>query len=43
VTRLLDAMAIWKRFGALEVLKGVDVSVTPGECLVVLGQSGSGK
>jgi ABC-type polar amino acid transport system ATPase subunit len=43
VTRLLDAMAIWKRFGALEVLKGVDVSVTPGECLVVLGPSGSGK
>jgi len=43
VTRLLDAMAIWKRFGALEVLKGVDVSVTPGECLVVLGPSSSGK
>jgi L-cystine transport system ATP-binding protein len=43
MTRLLDAVAIWKRFGALEVLKGVDVSVTPGECLVLLGPSGSGK
>jgi putative ABC transport system ATP-binding protein len=41
--RLLDAVAIWKRFGALDVLKGVDVSVTPGECLVLLGPSGSGK
>jgi polar amino acid transport system ATP-binding protein len=43
MTRLLDAVAIWKRFGTLEVLKGVDVSVTPGECLVLLGPSGSGK
>ena len=43
MTRLLDAVAIWKRFGTLEVLQGVDVSVTPGECLVLLGPSGSGK
>jgi polar amino acid transport system ATP-binding protein len=43
MTHLLDAVAIWKRFGALDVLKGVDVSVTPGECLVLLGPSGSGK
>jgi polar amino acid transport system ATP-binding protein len=43
VTRLLDAVAIWKRFGALEVLKGIDVSVMPGQCLVLLGPSGSGK
>ncbi len=43
MTRLLDAAAIWKRFGPLEVLKGVGVSVSPGECLVLLGPSGSGK
>jgi polar amino acid transport system ATP-binding protein len=43
MTRLLDAVAIWKRFGTLAVLQGVDVSVTPGECLVLLGPSGSGK
>ena len=41
--RLLDAVAIWKRFGTLAVLQGVDISVTPGECLVLLGPSGSGK
>ena len=41
--RLLDAVAIWKRFGGLEVLQDVDVSVTPGECLVLLGPSGAGK
>jgi polar amino acid transport system ATP-binding protein len=43
VTRLLDAVAVWKRFGALEVLKGIDLSVAPGQCLVLLGPSGSGK
>ena len=30
MTALLDAAAIWKRFGTLEVLKGVDLSVTRG-------------
>jgi polar amino acid transport system ATP-binding protein len=43
MTALLSATAIRKRFGAPEVLKGVDLSVTRGECLVVLGPSGSGK
>jgi len=43
MTALLKAVAIWKRFGTLDVLKGVDLSVTRGECLVVLGPSGSGK
>ncbi|HLB98620.1 MAG TPA: amino acid ABC transporter ATP-binding protein [Acetobacteraceae bacterium] len=43
MTRLLDAVAIWKRFSTLAVLQGVDISVTPGECLVLLGPSGSGK
>ena len=43
MTSLLDAAALWKRFGTLDVLKGVNLSVTQGECLVVLGPSGSGK
>ena len=43
MTTLLNAAAIWKRFGAHDVLCGVDLSVRTGQCLVVLGPSGSGK
>jgi ABC-type polar amino acid transport system ATPase subunit len=34
---------IHKRFGQLEVLKGVDLSVQKGEVVCILGPSGSGK
>lgn len=34
---------VWKRFGKLEVLKGVDLVVFPGETYVLLGPSGGGK
>ncbi len=34
---------VWKRLGAKDVLRGVDLSVPRGECLVVIGRSGSGK
>lgn len=34
---------VHKRFGTLEVLKGVDLTVRPGEVTVVIGPSGSGK
>ncbi len=34
---------LWKRFGALEVLRGIDLEVAPGEVVVVIGPSGSGK
>ncbi|GCB53107.1 amino acid ABC transporter ATP-binding protein [Streptomyces sp. NL15-2K] len=34
---------VHKRFGALNVLKGVDIDVEPGEVVVLIGASGSGK
>ncbi len=40
---LVRVEQVHKRFGALEVLKGVDLRVRPGEVTVVIGPSGSGK
>ncbi|MDP9075385.1 MAG: amino acid ABC transporter ATP-binding protein [Actinomycetota bacterium] len=34
---------VHKRFGRLEVLKGIDLEVRQGEVMVILGPSGSGK
>ena len=34
---------VHKRFGRLEVLKGIDLEVLPGEVMCVIGPSGSGK
>jgi polar amino acid transport system ATP-binding protein len=40
---MVRAEAVHKSFGPLEVLKGVDLVVKPGEVCCVLGPSGSGK
>ena len=40
---LLEIRGLSKSFGTLEVLHGVDLTVTPGQVTVILGPSGSGK
>ena len=40
---VIEAQGIRKRFGTLEVLKGVDFSVESGEVVAVTGASGAGK
>ena len=40
---LVNIKNIHKRFGSLEVLKGVDFSVNEGEVVCLIGRSGSGK
>jgi heme ABC exporter ATP-binding subunit CcmA len=40
---ILDAVGLQRSFGALRVLRGVDVRVGAGEALVVLGPNGAGK
>src|SRR5690606_34545088 len=43
VVNPIRARGIRKSFGALEVLKGVDLDLAKGEVLCILGPSGSGK
>jgi polar amino acid transport system ATP-binding protein len=41
--KLLVVEDVWKRFGSLEVLKGVSLSLERGEKKVLIGPSGTGK
>ncbi len=43
MTPMVQAEHVRKRFGHLEVLKGISLEVAPREVLVLLGPSGSGK
>ena len=40
---MLEAKNIKKKFGKIEVLKGINLSVEKGEVIAVIGPSGSGK
>jgi polar amino acid transport system ATP-binding protein len=40
---MVKAEAVHKRFGRLEVLRGIDLEVRRGQVVVVIGPSGSGK
>ena len=40
---MIELTGVHKRFGALEVIKGIDAEVTKGEVVCVIGPSGSGK
>ena len=40
---MIDARNVHKRFGALEVLKGVSLTIDKGEVVAVIGPSGSVK
>src|SRR3546814_9944616 len=43
MSSIVELRDVRKRFGALEVLKGVTFSVGRGEVVALIGQSGSGK
>src|SRR5438270_1139519 len=40
---MLSARDIHKKYGTVEVLKGVDIQIQPGEIVSIVGPSGSGK
>lgn len=40
---MLQATGIYKKYGKLEILKGVDLAVAKGEIVTILGASGAGK
>lgn len=43
MTNMIEAIGVRKHFGSNQVLKGIDLTVSRGEVLCLLGPSGSGK
>jgi len=43
MTTILEIHDLHKRFGSVEVLKGIDIGVAEGEVVSIIGSSGSGK
>jgi polar amino acid transport system ATP-binding protein len=43
VAPMIEVHGLHKRFGGVEVLKGIDLDVAPGQVVCVIGPSGSGK
>jgi phospholipid/cholesterol/gamma-HCH transport system ATP-binding protein len=43
MSALYSVRGLVKRYGAKSVLEGIDFDLAPGECLVILGRSGTGK
>ena len=42
-TPMIQAVDVWKSFGQLDVLKGINLEVMPGSVTCLIGPSGSGK
>jgi polar amino acid transport system ATP-binding protein len=40
---MLDVIDVWKSFAGVDVLRGIDLQVAPGQVMCLLGPSGSGK
>ena len=40
---MIDVKGLQKNYGGLQVLKGVDLTINKGDCVVLVGPSGCGK